>query len=163
MIQWIVDNSHPRDKGNVDYVTKTQMLISVVAIHTTTMTMTQVIFDLLAHPEYIDILREEIQQVKPNEDEPWTKGKIAALRKMDSFMKESQRFRPPGLVTMNRQVETEIKLSNGLVLEKGAHIGVAAGSNALDPALFPDPDKFDGLRFYNLRAQPGNENKYQVR
>jgi cytochrome P450 len=97
MVQWIINNSDPKDKDDVDYVTKTQMLISVVAIHTTTMTMTQVIFDLLAHPEYIDILREEIEQVRPDENAPWTKTQIAALRKMDSFMKESQRFRPPGL------------------------------------------------------------------
>ncbi|KAF2119285.1 cytochrome P450 monooxygenase [Lophiotrema nucula] len=161
MIQWIIDNSDPKDKGNVDYVTKTQMLISVVAIHTTTMTMSQTIFDLLAHPEYIDILREEIKSVKPTDEEPWTKSKIAGLRKMDSFMKESQRFRPPGLVTMNRQVEQPIELKNGLVLPKGAHIGVAAGSNALDPALFPHPEEFDGLRFLKLRDQPGNENMYQ--
>ncbi|KAF2871561.1 cytochrome P450 [Massariosphaeria phaeospora] len=160
MVQWIIDNCDPKDKENVSYVTQTQMLISVVAIHTTTMTMAQVIFDLLAHPEYIDILREEIQRVKPTEEEAWTKAKIAGLRKMDSFMKESQRFRPPGLVTMNRQVEQDLKLSNGLTLPKGAHIGVAAGSNALDPELFPNPMEFDGLRFLKLRERPGNENKY---
>lgn len=97
MIQWIIDNSDPKDKNNVSYITKTQMLISVVAIHTTTMTMAQVIYDLLEHPEYIDILRNEIKSVKSVEDEPWTKAKIAGLKKMDSFMKESQRIRPAGL------------------------------------------------------------------
>ncbi|KAF2260298.1 cytochrome P450 monooxygenase [Lojkania enalia] len=161
MIQWIIDNSHATDKGNVDYITKTQMLISVVAIHTTSMTLAQIIFDLIAHPEYIDILREEVMQVKPTDEEPWTKGKIAALRKMDSFMKESQRIRPPGLVTLNRQVEQEVKLSNGLILPKGSHIGVAAGINALDPELYPNPQEFDGFRFLKLRNMPGNENKYQ--
>ncbi|KAK5288557.1 hypothetical protein LTR16_003300 [Cryomyces antarcticus] len=51
MIQWIVDNSEGTDGQDTDYVTKTQMLISVVAIHTTTMTTAQAVFDLVAHPE----------------------------------------------------------------------------------------------------------------
>lgn len=63
---------------------------------------------------------------------------------------------------MNRQVEREITLSNGVILPKGVHIGVAAGPNALDPELFDDPEHFDGLRFAKLRALPGNDNKYQV-
>lgn len=162
MIQWIIDNSEPSKKADVAYITKTQMLISMVAIHTTTMTMAQVIFDLVAHPEYIDILREEIQQVHPDENAPWTKGMIAGLRKMDSFMKESQRFRPPGMVTLNRVVEQQIRLGDGVMLDKGMHIGVAAGSNAMDPILFPQPEEFDGLRFLKIRELPGNDNKYNV-
>ncbi|KAG9606124.1 cytochrome P450, partial [Aureobasidium melanogenum] len=161
MVQWIVDNSEVNNGSDTDYVTKTQMLISVVAIHTTTMTTAQALFDLVSHPEYIDVLREEVRKVQAEDGPRWTKASIAKLRKMDSFMKESQRFRPPGLVTMNRQVEREITLSNGVVLPKGVHNGVAAGPNALDPELFDDPEHFDGLRFAKLRALPGNDNKYQ--
>ena len=39
MIQWIIDNSDEKNSKNTAFVTKTQMLISVVAIHTTTMTV----------------------------------------------------------------------------------------------------------------------------
>ena len=39
MIQWIVDNSDEENAKSTAFVTKTQMLISVVAIHTTTMTV----------------------------------------------------------------------------------------------------------------------------
>jgi len=39
MIQWIIDNSDEKNRDDVAYVTKTQMFISVVAIHTTTMTV----------------------------------------------------------------------------------------------------------------------------
>ncbi|KAL2350324.1 cytochrome P450 [Cryomyces antarcticus] len=161
MIQWIVDNSEGTDGQDTDYVTKTQMLISVVAIHTTTMTTAQAVFDLVAHPEYIQPLREELEQVRAEEGSAWSKASIAKLRRMDSFLKESQRFRPPGLVTMNRQVEKEVKLSNGIVLPVGTHIATAAGPNALDPAFFEDPETFDGFRFEKLRNLPGNDNKYQ--
>lgn len=62
---------------------------------------------------------------------------------------------------MNRQCEVDVKLSNGLVLPRGTHIGVAAGANALDEALFENAGEFDGFRFERLRAQPGNDAKYQ--
>lgn len=39
MIQWIIDNSDETNSKDTKFVTKTQMLISVVAIHTTTMTV----------------------------------------------------------------------------------------------------------------------------
>jgi len=162
MIQWIIDNSNEKDAESTKYVTKTQMLISVVAIHTTTMTMAQAVFDLVAHPEYIEPLREELKTVKAKHGDKWTKASIAQLRKMDSFIKESQRFRPPGLVTMNRKCEVDITLSNGIVLPKGTHIGVAAGANALDPAFNEKALEFDGFRFEKLRAVPGNDSKYQL-
>lgn len=64
------------------------------------MQMAQVVFDLVAHPEYIDPLRDEVNRVKASDGNAWTKAGIAKLVKMDSFMKESQRFRPPGLGTI---------------------------------------------------------------
>ena len=62
--------------------------------------MAQAVFDLVAHPEYIAPLRDEVKRVKASDGDTWTKAGIAKLVKMDSFMKESQRFRPPGLGTM---------------------------------------------------------------
>ena len=64
------------------------------------MEMAQAVFDLVAHPEYIDPLRDEVKRVRESDGNAWTKAGIAKLVKMDSFMKESQRFRPPGLGTM---------------------------------------------------------------
>lgn len=61
------------------------------------MTTAQALFDLVSHPEYINLLREEVRKVQAEDGLRWTKASIAKLRKMDSFMKESQRFRPPGL------------------------------------------------------------------
>ena len=63
------------------------------------------IFDLAARPEYIQPLRDEIQQVI-DEDGQDTDGdgffklkkmSMTKLRKMDSFVKESQRLSPPGI------------------------------------------------------------------
>lgn len=39
MIQWIMDNAEGKDGEDTKFVAQTQMLISLVAIHTTTMTV----------------------------------------------------------------------------------------------------------------------------
>jgi hypothetical protein len=47
-------------------------------------------FSLCAHPEYMPILREEMDSIGGWDD--MTKVDMAKLVKMDSFVKESQRF-----------------------------------------------------------------------
>ena len=41
-------------------------------------------------------------------------------------------------------------------------MGVDAAAINRSPELWEDPDKFDMNRFYNLRQQPGNENRYHL-
>jgi cytochrome P450 len=61
------------------------------------MTLTNVLYDLAAHPEYADILRDEIQSISSEEPgRKLRKKTIPKLRKLDSFIKESQRVNPLG-------------------------------------------------------------------
>ena len=70
---------------------------SFAAIHTTTMTLTNVLYDLAAHPEYAEVLREEIQCISAEEPSGILRKKtMPKLRKLDSFIKESQRINPLG-------------------------------------------------------------------
>ena len=77
----------------------------MAAIHTTTMATTAAIYDLAAHPEYIQPLRDEIQQVIDEDGQDvdgdgfmrLKKPSMPKLWKLDSFLKESQRFTPAQL------------------------------------------------------------------
>jgi hypothetical protein len=51
---------------------------------------TDVLYDLAAHPEYVAPMREELEAII--EAEGWTKASIGQMRKVDSFVKESQRI-----------------------------------------------------------------------
>ena len=64
-------------------------------------------------------------------------------------------------VSMHRYIEKPTKLSDGSRLPKGAWVTVAA-TPAKDPNIWSQPETFDGFRFYSLRQQPGNENRYQL-
>ena len=52
--------------------------------------MTQVFYRLLAHPEYIEPLRDEVDTVI--REEGWTKAGIDKMYKIDSFLRETQRL-----------------------------------------------------------------------
>ncbi len=52
--------------------------------------MTQVLYRLLAYPEYIEPLRQEVDAVIS--EEGWTKAGIDKMHKIDSFLCETQRL-----------------------------------------------------------------------
>jgi hypothetical protein len=60
----------------------------------TPQTVTQILFTLLSHPQYIDPLRAEIDQEVANKG--WTKDALEEMRFLESSMKESQRLHVVG-------------------------------------------------------------------
>ncbi|KAK6591610.1 cytochrome p450, partial [Botrytis cinerea] len=160
MIQWMIDNSGNNAK-DATFQGRCQLLISFAALHTTSGLLGNAMLDLAARPKYIEALREEIAANLP-ENTQITKQILTKLRKMDSFLKESQRMNPLNLVTMNRKMMDTVQLSDGTILPKGSFLGMAAGSIGFDPRIFENPDEFDGFRFEKLRQQEGAENKFQL-
>jgi hypothetical protein len=71
------------------------------------MATAQAIFDLAARPEYIQPLRDEFQQVIDEDGQDLDgegflklkKMSMPKLKKLDSFLKETQRLSPPGVGT----------------------------------------------------------------
>ena len=70
------------------------MHVNVSAVHTSSVTFVDAMYDLASRPEIHDELREEIVRVFQEEGGRWRKQGLTKLVKMDSFMKESLRFKP---------------------------------------------------------------------
>lgn len=92
-LQWLIDGARP-DEGSVADLVHRQLLVSLGSIHTTSMMCSHFFFDLCAHPEYLEPLRKEIITVL-REDGGFKKSTLNKLRKLDSFLRESQRMNPP--------------------------------------------------------------------
>jgi cytochrome P450 len=84
----------------LEHLADEQAFISVASIHTSMATLTHFLYDILAHPEYIPELVEEIKG-SLKYDGRWTKQNLTKLKKLDSFMKESQRLNPIGMGRYN--------------------------------------------------------------
>ncbi|KAH6664961.1 cytochrome P450 [Halenospora varia] len=179
-VSWVLGHTNEKERWNPDVLGNNQMVLSFAAIHTTTMAVSHVIFDLVSRREYIQPLREEIERVLEEDGYDLNgdgsmklkKSSFPKLRKLDSFLKESQRLNPPGLANNRRVLNSNIKLSTGHTLPKGTrimfpsyNIMTSAETLAFSPAYngpsYIPPTQFDGLRFYKLREQPGKENRHQ--
>ena len=126
-----------------------EVVMSLASIHTSQMNAVHVLYDLAAIPGHIDVLREEIMAVI-KEDGPWSswnKNSFYKLKKLDSFMRESQRFNPPSLLSYHRVMLQDVVLSDGLLLARGSHISMPVNAIQNHPSVTPNPEVFDPLRY----------------
>ncbi|KAI1283432.1 cytochrome P450 [Xylaria sp. FL0933] len=151
-IQWLSDALPEEEKRNYFIQAKIQLLLSASSIHTTSNLTTDCIYDLAVHQEMQDVLREEIMEVFEREDAWERKDSITKLKKMDSFIKESQRL-SSNITSFIRKVMKPIDLSDGTHLPPGTSILTPLAGMSFDERYFPDPEVFDGLRFWKLRQQ----------
>ena len=76
---------------------KEQMNLAVGGIHTTSAVLTQTLFELTAHPEYISPLRAEVVQAMDKCGGSLTKANSWEMYKLDSFIREAHRLNSPNL------------------------------------------------------------------
>lgn len=93
IVQWVLDITPP-EKLDLGILTLRLIHILVAAVHTSSVTYLNAVYDLALHPEIHDELREEIYAVFASEDGKWRKQGLTKLMKLDSFIKESARFHP---------------------------------------------------------------------
>ncbi|KAK8856636.1 cytochrome P450 monooxygenase [Apiospora arundinis] len=161
MLDWFISqySHHP----TVKELGRDQLLATFASIYNLSNALTYVIFDLAAaDPADVEQMRAEVME-HVGFDGVITKNNLPKLRKLDSFAKESQRLCPPSLVNIPRIVTSPdgLKLSTGHVLPTGTRMTILAHAINRDREIYPDPDTFKPFRFSDLRAQPGNELKYQ--
>ncbi|KAF1942790.1 putative cytochrome P450 [Clathrospora elynae] len=159
-VQWMMDlanNDDERDSANIAH---RALIMSQASIPSSTLGATQTLYDLCAHPEYIDPILEEVVAVI-KEDGVLGQKALQRMRKLDSFMKESQRMNPPISLTFQRYACKSLTLSDGVKIPQGTQLCVASGAIAADPQLFHHPERFDGWRYYNKRLNPAEENRHQ--
>ncbi|KAL6834300.1 cytochrome P450 [Trichoderma sp. SZMC 28015] len=162
LIKYIL--SHYKEPVTAERLARDQLIATFVAMHTTTICLTQTLFDLAARPEYVAPLREELEAILADDshgDGRLHNTNLGKLSKMDSFIRESQRVNPPGLVTMLRHVTAPggLRLSTGHVIPQGTVVGI---SNHAVTQSYPDANVFDGFRYHKLRLQPGHETRHQL-
>lgn len=89
LIQLVIDGS-PDGKGHtLDYQVNAQVGTGRAALFTTAVTVFHILYDLCVRSEYIAPLREEALEVG---EVSMTRPNVAKLAKLDSFIREAQRF-----------------------------------------------------------------------
>lgn len=85
----------------------------------------------------------------------FTTRALQQMVKLDSFMKESMRFHPPGYTSFARKVIKGFTLSNGQYIPAGVNIEAPSAAVYLDPNNYANSETFDGFRHAKLRENGG--------
>lgn len=142
-----------------DMIAKFLMPLNFAAIHTTTFTITNTLFDLLGSDPskgFMEGLREEAERVFREENGTWTKAGLNRLVRADSSIRESMRVSN----FLTRGVTRKIIATDGLKNDEegwtapyGALVSVDLHSVQHDPNIYPDPESYDAFRFSRPREE----------
>ncbi|KAK8111355.1 Cytochrome P450 monooxygenase ATR2 [Apiospora kogelbergensis] len=150
MLQWMLNKAESNGISD-DRLTELQLGLSLAAIHTTTMAVTDLLNDVVIRPDLVDELRAEIKQVLKNNNGLLTTQALYEMKLLDSVMRESQRWNPIAQSRFPRYMTQPVTLKDGTQIPAGVFIETPLGPVNHDPKLYPDPDVFDPHRFLNLR------------
>ena len=92
LIQWLLDTLPVAERHDYTAQTELQLVLSAASIHTTNNLLVDCMFDLAAYPAVQKELRAEALSVLDSEAAWARKDSMVRLKKMDSFIKEVQRF-----------------------------------------------------------------------
>jgi cytochrome P450 len=122
------------------------MNFMMMAAHDTlASSLTSFVYMLAAHPEWQARLREEAAGLGLARDEPTPFDELERLKLTEMAFKETLRMVPP-LAVWPRRAIREVTFK-GVVIPAGAQVAVASIHTHYMPEHWPDPDRFDPMRF----------------
>ncbi len=119
--------------------------LMMAAHDTTTSSISSMVHFLGLHPEWQDRIRAEISAVKAETGGELTYEALGRLETIEMVFKESLRLIPP-VPSMPRRAVKDFVFMNHHI-PAGSHIGITPMVTHRMPDVWPDPDRFDPLRF----------------
>lgn len=142
-------------------------MVNLSAIHTTSFTVTNLLFDLFGSPlasEYTTAMREEARQTMQANHGNWTKAAMARSIRLDSAVRETMRLSS----FMGRGLERKVVASEGILLDEGYHlpsgvnVGVSVYSIHHDESFYPRAHEYDAFRFSRSLEKIEDSNEIYV-
>jgi cytochrome P450 len=122
------------------------MSFLMMAAHDTlTSSLTSFVGELAASPQWQAKLREEVTALEVAPDAPTTFDHLEAMPLSEMAFKEAMRMRPP-VPSIPRRATRDFNFG-GYQIPAGTLVGANPLFTHHMPALWPDPDAFDPLRF----------------
>ncbi|KAI0067894.1 cytochrome P450 [Artomyces pyxidatus] len=144
MLMWLMEAATGEERS-VENLSRRLLHVNFAALHTSSTAFTHALYHLASKPEYVEALRSEVEKVVAADG--WTKAAIGKMRKVDSFLRESQRFNGINLLTMRRLVMKPFTFSNGVTVPPRAVVCCCSRATHADAENYPRADVFDGFRF----------------
>ncbi|KAK6856185.1 hypothetical protein PG995_008336 [Apiospora arundinis] len=171
MLQWMLNKAESNGVSD-DRLAELQLSLSLAAIHTTTMAVTDLLNDVVIRPELVDELRAEIKQVLRNNDGVLTTQALYEMKLLDSVMRESQRWNPISQSRFPRYISQPPDPINYKTREQYQFVTVTKENMAFGYGKHACPGRFFAaneiklilahiLLQYDLRMPDGATERYQ--
>jgi cytochrome P450 len=122
------------------------MSFLMMAAHDTlTSSLTSFVAALAAHPQWQSKLRDEVNGLGIAAGQPTTFDNLEAMQLTDMAFKEAMRLKPP-VPSIPRRAIRDLSFK-GYAIPAGTMVGVNPVFTHHMPDIWPDPDKFDPMRF----------------
>ncbi|KAI6042744.1 cytochrome P450, partial [Pisolithus marmoratus] len=152
-LQWFMDRK-------MGCTTRHLTINMVTANFASIYVFTQALYNLAAYPQYVGLLREEVEAVI--QQYGWTKEAMALMWKVDSFLAETLRLQGVTVASIHRKAMKDLTLSDGTFIPKGTHLLVPTCVFHRDSSVYEDPDTFNPFRFSQLRDDGDENARYQM-
>ncbi|KAI0714854.1 cytochrome P450 [Earliella scabrosa] len=150
MLQWCIEEAIAKGYADESIVLRI-LSTNFAALHTSTLSLTHALYDLAAHPECLEPLREEVETVVASDG--WTKAGLNKMWKVDSFLKESHRWNGLTFMSVFRKAMIDVTLRDGTKIPRGTYLAASAVSIHHDEEKYAGTDVFDPFRFAHMREQ----------
>ncbi|KAI1330891.1 cytochrome P450 [Xylariaceae sp. FL0255] len=159
LLDWMFEKGDD-EETTVTEMANRQLIMTLASVHTTSTNTATFLFELCAHPEWVTVLRDEIEDVKRQTGDA-SKTDIKRwhrqLERMDSFLLECFRLHPPILLSPQRVALQPYTLKDGVHIPKGCRIAFANAEHQMDPEVTADPHTFDPMRSYRKRHSASDQ------
>ncbi|EIW62395.1 cytochrome P450 [Trametes versicolor FP-101664 SS1] len=142
-LQWCLDNA-TGDARQPENLALRMLWINFGALHSPTVTLVFALYHLASSPQYVQILREEVDGVFAHEG--WSKAALGKMRKLDSFLKEVLRLNPPGIWAQQRLALQPFTFSNGQTVPAGTMLACPVLSLHRDEDNYREAAEFQPWR-----------------
>lgn len=135
-----------------EFIARCLMALEFAAIKTPAATLARVLLDVCGsgpESEYLDRLRDEAEEVYTAHNQTWSKQTLRHMAYTDSAIRESMRLTSL-LFALGRKVVPAAGVrgpGESWIAPQGSYLTINAADRHLDPALYPDPMRFDAFRF----------------
>jgi cytochrome P450 len=148
-----------REDGSLlpeDVVVDHMIFLMMAAHDTITSSATSLVWELVKSPQWQEKLRAEALAVTGGPGRPLAYDDLGRMELTELAFKEALRLVPPVPSTPRRAIR-DFEFG-GYHIPAGTPVGISTAMVHADPAIWPEPDKFDPLRF--LPEEVAKRHKY---
>jgi len=156
-LQWLIEECMSTQTNPIELhprmLARRLLNLNMVAIHTTSMGITNTLFDIYSSPDanaIVASLREECERVLAAHGSHWSKEAINSLHRHDSAIRESMRFSDMGFLGMQRMVVAKggVDFGDGIIVPQGVRLATPNSHIHHDPAFYGDSaNSYNPFRF----------------